>query len=312
METSNERETTPKNFAIQIGAFITLFTSIGGLIVLLFGLIKINFPDAAEGYYGYESAQSSIRYAIALLIVFFPAFIWMTRLVNQAKRSESNFYHALTRWVLYLALLVGGLVLLGDLVAVILTFLNGELTTRFILKALTILVVVGSPMYYYWQDSKEYWKGNERQSVTIGAVVSLIVGATIIFGYTKIDSPQVVREARLDQQQIFDLQDIQWRVEAYYADNASLPKDLSLVYTDLPKPSAPENRADYRYQVTDETSYELCATFMKATPESERMMAKPIYDTSYNPNNFNWEHNAGEKCFERTVAVTPQKEKSID
>lgn len=311
METSNSSETTPKNFALQIGSFITLFTSISGLITLLFGIINLNFPDAAEGYWSYESTQSTIRYSIALLVVFFPAFIFLTRKVNQASRAESNFYHSLTRWVLYLALMIGGLVLLGDLVAVILTFLNGELTTRFILKAITIFVVVGGAMYYYWQDSKGYWKNNEQKSIMIGAVVSIIVIAAIVYGYTKIDSPQVVREMRIDQQQIVDLQDMQWRIEAYYAENDALPEDLTLVYQDVPLPTAPEDRQAYTYQATDKMSYELCATFLSATPESERMMSKPIIDPAYNPNNYNWEHNTGKKCFTRTINVQ-LPEKSID
>jgi hypothetical protein len=294
-------ETTPKNFALQIGAFITLFTSISGLIMLMFGLINIAYPDAAEGYWGYESAQSSVRYAIALLVVFFPAYVFLTRKVNVARRTETNFYHTLTRWVLHLALLIGGLVLLGDLVAVILTFLNGELTTRFILKALTILVVVGSAMYYYWQDSKGYWKDNERQSIYIGAFTALLVASAIVYGYTLIDSPKEVRDSRLDQQQLTDLQDMQWRIEAHYVDKKALPKDLSEVYTDLPAPSAPEDRVPYSYKPTGDKTYELCATFAKETPEVERMMSKPMYDPAINPNNYNWEHPEGAKCFEREV-----------
>ena len=302
-------ETTPKNFALQIVAIITLFVSISGIIALLFGLINIKYPDEAEGYWAYESAQSSIRYAIALLIVFFPAFIFLTRRVNQASRQESNFYHTLTRWILYLALLIGGLVLLGDLVAVILTFLNGELTVRFILKAATILVVVGSAMYYYWQDTKGYWRDNEQQSIYIGAILSFLVVVALVYGYTRIDSPQVVRELRLDQQQLVDLQDMQWRIEAYYAENGQLPDVLSAVYKDISEPTAPETREPYSYRSTGETSYELCATFGRSTPESERMASKPILDPAYNPNNYNWEHGSGEKCFERTV-VKPAEVKT--
>ena len=301
-------ETTPKNFALQIGAIITLFVSISGIIALLFGLINIKYPDEAEGYWAYESAQSSIRYAIALLVVFFPAFIFLTRRVNQASRLESNFYHSLTRWILYLALLIGGLVLLGDLVAVILTFLNGELTVRFILKAATILVVVGSAMYYYWQDTKGYWRNNEQQSIYIGAILSFLVVVAVVYGYTRIDSPQVVRELRLDQQQLVDLQDMQWRVEAWHAENQTLPENINDVYRDIEAPTAPGGRQPYTYSATGQLTYELCATFAKPTPESERMASKPIVDPEYNPNNYNWEHGTGEKCFERTVVardITP-------
>jgi len=293
--------TTPKNVALQVGALIALFASITSFLILIFGVINIIFPDAAAGYYEYASSQSGIRYAIAMLVVFFPAFIFLTRIVNVARRSESVFYHSLTRWLMYFALLVGSLILLGDLVAVILTFLNGEITVRFVLKAGSILVVIGSALYYYWHDTKGYWKNKEKQSVMIGAIAGVIVIAGIVYGYMNIDSPAIVREAKIDQQQLTDLQDMQWRIESNYHQAETLPKTVAELYTDTPVPVAPESRDAYQYKVTGDTTYELCATFADITPQSERMMSKPYFEPGYDSNNYNWEHGAGEKCFERTV-----------
>lgn len=299
--------TTPKNVALQVGALITLFASVVSFLILVFGIINIIFPDAAANYYEYESAQSSIRYAIAMLVVFFPAFIFLTRIVNKARRSESTFYHSITRWLIYFTLLIGGIVLLGDLVTVILTFLNGEITTRFVLKAAAILIVIGSALYYYWHDAKGFWKDKEKQSIGIGVVVSLIVVSGVIYGYMSIDSPSIVREAKIDQQQITDLQDMQWRIEASFAQTETLPETVDELYTDTTMPSAPEDRGDYRYLVTGDESYELCATFAEATPQNERMMAKPMSEPGYNASNYNWEHSTGEKCFERIVTSVPEK-----
>ncbi|MCA9366506.1 hypothetical protein KC722_02915, partial [Candidatus Kaiserbacteria bacterium] len=122
-------EHTPKNMALQLGALIALIVSISSLLVLLFGIINLVFPDAAAASWEYSNAQEGIRYAIASLLVFFPTYLLLTRKVNVARRHESGLYHTLTKWLVYAALLVGGLVMLGDLVAVIMAFLNGELTT---------------------------------------------------------------------------------------------------------------------------------------------------------------------------------------
>ncbi len=136
-------ENTAKNFALQLGALIALYVSIGALIMLLFSTINVIYPDLERYPWEVDSASSTIRGAIAALIVFFPAYLVLTRIVNKIRRAEDAAYSAFTKWLLYLSLLIGGGVLLGDLVTVINNFLNGELTLRFILKALSVFVVVG-------------------------------------------------------------------------------------------------------------------------------------------------------------------------
>lgn len=293
-------ETTAKNFALQLGALVALYVSLTSLVVMLFGIVNIHFPDPASAYYEYDSAESSIRFSLAILVVFFPTYLLLTRKVNKARRSAEGAYLMLTKWMIYLSLLVGGFVLLGDFVTVIYTFLNGEITTRFILKALALLVVVGSAFYYYLQDAKGYWNKNEKLSIQLGIGAGAVVLAVCIYGFYSIDSPSVVRDIAIDRNQVNDLQEIQWRIEEYYATNNQLPTSIEEVYVEgMTIPTAPEERSPYQYQMTGEDSYQLCATFARATPESEKSIARPIYDDPGYLKNQNWDHPTGNYCFDR-------------
>lgn len=294
---------TAKHFVLQLGSLVSLYLSLGFLLTLLFGVINIMFPDAINGYWETESAHSNVRLGIAMVIVFFPTYLVLTRLVNNLRRTEKDgAYLSLTKWLVYLSLLVGGGVLLGDLVAVIMTFLDGEITQRFILKAFAVLIVVGAAFHYYILDSRGFWLKNEQKSVmfAMGALVAVI--ASLGFGFANIETPAAVREQKLDATQVSDLQQIQWRVQDYAMTNKKLPESLD----QLGEPAvqtAPEDRTAYRYNVTSE-GFELCANFAQPSTESENMM----YPTStgieakmmiQNPDN--WQHKAGEVCFKRLI-----------
>ncbi len=295
-------ENTAKNFALQLGSLISLYISIGALISLLLSIITIIYPDTAQMPYEYTSATGSIRYTIAMLVVFFPTYLVLTRLVNTIRRRESGVYLTLTKWLIYISLLIGGGVLLGDIVAILLGFLNGELTIRFILKALAVFVVVGSAFLYYIADARGYWQKDEQKSILYGAVVSILVIVSIVFGYTKIETPSEVREMNIDQAQLNDLQMIQSYIESYALVNEKLPTTLGDAYGGLPIPVA-EERSPYTYEVTTGSNFKLCAEFAFATAQGDRtpypttMMTEPMMVK----NGYNWDHSAGMWCFERAI-----------
>jgi hypothetical protein len=291
-----------KSFVLQLAALATLFVSLPAFITLVFSIINLQFPDVAEQYWQIESAESSIRYSIAVLVIFFPAFLVLTRKVNESRRNEGQLYHTLTRWLIYLALLVAGMIMLGDLAVVVYTFLNGEITLRFILKAVALLLVIGGASYYYLLDARDHWQRKERESIQIGIGTLVVVLGFVIYGFTLIDAPSVAREARIDQEQVNDLQDIQWRIEAYHQENDSFPANIGMLYQDFPEPVAPEGRESYEFDITGPDTYELCAVFAHATPASERSLAKPmVTGNDVYLQNQNWEHAAGRKCFERKI-----------
>lgn len=299
---------TPKHFALQLGSLASLYLSLSFLLVLIFNLINLLFPDSTDNVWQIESFNTSVRLGIAMTIVFFPAYLLLTRLVNTARRTTSdNSYLSLTKWLIYLSLLVGGAVLLGDFVAIILAFLEGEITVRFILKALAVLIVVGAAFYYYARDAKGYWIDHEKQSIIYGGVALCVAAIAVISGFMHIDTPTEVRERKIDAMQVQDLQNMQWRIQEYTVSNEALPTSLTEAYDKLPVPTAPEGRPAYRYEQTDK-GFNLCATFSTASLESDyyyydKMILAPGERFSIaNPDN--WQYTDGEFCFERFVKIT--------
>jgi len=297
-------EHTAKNFVLQLGSLIALYVSLSALISVAFGVINFTFPDELWESWRYENAATQIRFGIALLIVFFPTYIVLTRMVNQSRRTSEGKYLTITKWLIYLSLLVGGGVLLGDLVSVIWTFLNGEITSRFLVKAFTVLFVVGAAFKYYLFDVRGYWNTHESKSKMFGALSTALVIAVVVLGFYNIETPSEVREQALDEQQITDFTDIEWRVLEYYRVNDRLPQTLEMAYGKGILPAAPEGREMYTYRTTSATSFELCGEFARASKEmtTESIAIRPVLDESptiVNP--YNWDHGEGSYCFERVI-----------
>lgn len=288
----------PKQFVLQLGSLITLYVSVAAFITLIFSTINIALPDAAAGSYEWTSSQTAMRTCLAILVVFFPTYLFLTRKVNVARRTGDGGYAGMfTKWLVYLSLLVGGGAMLIDLVFVVNTFLEGEMTLRFLLKALSLLVVVGLVSYYYLLDAKGYWQSREAESMMYGAVATAVVIGMMAASLYHLESPSVAREKRIDDQQIVALQEMQYRVEAHMNTKEALPASIDELYLSELVPQAPEGRAQYQYKITGVTTYELCADFAHATNPNEM-------STMYYPGdiNYNWDHKAGEWCFTREAA----------
>lgn len=289
-----------KNFVLQFGSLIALYVSITALLILLFGVINLRYPDEAAGIYEDESARESIRMSIAMLIVVFPAFIALTRISHQNRRKDPlGEYTTIAKWLVYMSLLVAGAAMLADLVTLILYFLNGEITIRFVLKVFVFFAILSSAFTYYLFDIKGKFLEQSKLSVQIGAVTTLVVAISVIGGFMYIETPQEVREIKLDEQQVADLQQIQYRIEEYYRVRDGFPESIDDLYAGERMPTAPEGRPEYRYILTGENSYQLCATF---THESQDLGRYPTPVFPMEQNNYSWDHNEGEKCFDRVIS----------
>lgn len=301
---------TAKHFALQLGSLISLYLSLAFFIVLSFGFINLLFPDNLDGVWQIESAASSIRVGFAMVVVFFPTYLVLTRLVNQNRRaSDDSHYLGLTKWLIYLSLLVAGLVLLGDLVAVIMGFLEGELTSRFLLKALTVFVVTGAAFYYYIRDAQGYWLTHASGSLIYGAVASMLIISVLVSALLYIPSPSTVREMKADDQMVNALRDIQWRVQDYYGENETLPDSVDAAFGEFDRLPDTSGLADYTYTVESETQYTLCTTFNHDSNELDNQY-RPVPsmtadDVMYRQKN-DWDYKAGEWCFKREVFTDKQ------
>lgn len=147
--------TSPKDVFLHLFSIIALYISAGSFIVLIFQYIGIAFPDSLD-YYGMQTAYGAIRWAIATLIIVFPAYVGSIWLLHRGYMENSATRALRTRkWLIYFTLFAAAAIIAGDLVALIYNFLNGDLTVRFMLKAATVFLVSGSVFGYYIGEIKK-------------------------------------------------------------------------------------------------------------------------------------------------------------
>tara|TARA_B100000745_G_scaffold299783_1_gene251514 strand:+ start:31514 stop:32464 length:951 start_codon:yes stop_codon:yes gene_type:complete len=295
----------PKDFFLWTGAVVALYFSVGSFIILSFEYIERLFGNAIVGYDPYSDG---IRFAIASLIVLFPIYIVLTRMLQREIRmfpEKKDLW--VRRWLLVLTIFGSAVALIVDMIVLINTFLGGEeLTASFLLKVLTVLIVFGGVFYYYLQDVRGVWEQREKLSKSIEKVVSLIVLVSIIAAFFIIGSPRTQRILRYDDQRISDLSSIQSQITEYYRNTKRLPDTIDDLRDPLVGayiPTDPETREDYEYAVTGPLTFELCATFGLPLPElgSDARNSDDWQVREFAKTAASWEHNAGRTCFEREI-----------
>jgi len=150
----NKLIASPRDFFLHLLAIITLYASAISVLVLLFQYVNILFPDELD-YYSRLRYDSLIRSALSVLIVVFPAYIISSWILAKAyiKNIEKRKLR-IRKWLIYFTLFVAAVVVIVDLVVLVNHFLGGELTTRFILKVISVFLVTGSIFGYYLWDIK--------------------------------------------------------------------------------------------------------------------------------------------------------------
>ena len=131
--------------------FSTLYWSAYHLGSLLFDIINVMFPDPAidQGQL-MPYTRSAMRFSIASLIVAFPVFLYMSRLIARDMAADPNKkYSKVRRWLTYLTLFFASSVVIGDVISLLYNLLGGELTIRFVLKTLVVAFIAGTTFWYY-------------------------------------------------------------------------------------------------------------------------------------------------------------------
>jgi hypothetical protein len=134
--------------------FSTLYWSAFHLGSLLFDIINVTFPDPAVDQANLRSyARSSMRWSIASLIVAFPVFLYVSWLVARDIAADPVKRHSkIRRWLTYLTLFLASTIVIGDVITLLYNLLGGELTVRFLLKALVVAFIAGTVFWYYSED----------------------------------------------------------------------------------------------------------------------------------------------------------------
>jgi len=142
--------------------FTSLYISVWSFGHILFELIDRTFPDPAQRPYSRAYSIDSIRWSVSSLIIAFPVFLWTGSYVG--KRLAANPALRLSparRWCTYLTLFIAVAVLIGDATTVVDNMLGGELTVRFVLKAIVVAGIAASALVYYLRDLRREEKDPE-------------------------------------------------------------------------------------------------------------------------------------------------------
>ena len=140
---------------VYLVLFTTLYVSAFSLGSLVFELINQAFPDPGT-FIPAAATRASIRWSISLLLVTFPVFAFVQLRTDRALEADpTRGLSEVRRWLTYLTLFVASAFLIGDVTSVVYRVLSGEITTRFILKVLTIAVIAGSVLWHLTRGVRE-------------------------------------------------------------------------------------------------------------------------------------------------------------
>ncbi|MDD4352298.1 MAG: DUF5671 domain-containing protein [Candidatus Gracilibacteria bacterium] len=300
MPPSKKVKTSPKDVFLQLLVIVAMYFSAITMITLLWQLVNLNIADPLANDYYYGTGRpyfGALRFAISSLIVAFPTLIVAAYLQNKGyKKEKAKLDLGLRKWLIYLTIFVAALVMAGDLIAIVYNYLEGDLTMRFTLKALSMVLVLGVVFTYNLWDLKRSvpWKGVKLFSWG----VSLLVLVALVVGFITVGSPGEERLYRFDGERVQDLDSMQWQITNYWQHKEVLPGSLIDLNDEVGGylvPTDPENSSEYEYRVLGDKTFELCATFNK---QSASLDYPQINSDDYMKK---WEHEAGRVCFERTI-----------
>lgn len=308
-EQTQKARITPKDFFLWAGAMVAFYTSVVALINLIFNYINYLYPDPLAPY-SVDPYQSGISSFMAMIIVAFPIFLILMRIIRRTIAVDPTREEVwVRRWALMLTLFVAGGTIAGTLIVLLTTFLSGEeLTTRFLLKIVTVLLVAVFGFTHFFADLRGYWKTFPLRARNMGIAGAVLITVSVIAGFFIAGTPQEARRARYDAQRVNELQNIQWQIVNYWQQKNVLPKtldDLSDPLSGYAIPHDPENKSVYEYESMHNLSFRLCAVFNKESrtmmdaqsPRSYPIASAPMKGESVD----NWHHAAGRVCFDRTI-----------
>jgi len=292
---------TAKDFFLHIAIIVLLYSGTVALLNILFNVINVAFPQVTQyGYYG----PTSISLPVATLIVVFPLFLFLANVVRKSYVAEPNLKeYPVRKWLIYITLFIAGGVLAGDLVTLIYYFLDGqEMTTAFILKILSVLVVTGAIFGYYMDDLKDRLSSARRNMWRV--IAAILVLGSIGAGFYVLGTPQSQRMLRYDSQKVSDLQSIQWQIVNYWQQKGVLPATLEQLQDPISGfivPTDPQTKESYEYKKTGYLSFDLCADFNKPSQTIDGSVTRIAYPEPMGKSNESWQHEVGNKCFSRTI-----------
>ncbi len=294
--------TGAKDAFFYLLVFSTLATWTIGLGSLSFSLIDTWLADTLfSGRYAYgpDYETYGIASEMASVLVAFPVYLFLSRIVIRDGREHPEKLNSPVRkWLTYMALVIAAGVFIGDLIAVLTYFLRGEATSRFLTKALVVLLLSGGVFFYYFAGLRKPEQAPElaarRKDAWMAGLSAIAVAVMVLLGFVRIGGPSTQRMLRADQRRVQDLYQLSLQMSSRWkAEPGKLPQHLDEL-RDVAL-ADPLTRAEYEYRVQDGAKYELCATFSTASEQQNVRKSRGF-----------WSHPAGRSCFQFDAAQSPE------
>jgi hypothetical protein len=241
METQNK--TSAKDFFINLGAIVALYTTVVSLVNLLFSVINSAYPQITNGYN--YSGSESISWPVSAIIIFFPIFlILMWLLAKDYKVNPEKQSSGIHKWLTYITLFIAGLTIAGDLITVLYYFLDGqELTTGFLLKILALLIIVSGIFSYYLHDVMGKLTSGKRNFYRV--LASVIISHPAIAKIRSAENQRPAEYTKFRRKLLFH--------ERYFAERFSriIHSKLLFQHRGLPNEKAPRIQEDWRQGLSD-------------------------------------------------------------
>lgn len=288
---NGEIKTKALDVFVYVGIAISLVWSVVNLLQIVFSAIDRKFVDILNATTYVDAYSSDVRMAIASLIVMYPLYVGLSWYV--AKDIEKFLYKRdllIRKVMVYLTLFVTVCTLVGTLVTLIYTYLGGELSVRFELKALAVFVVSLSLFaYYLYSMRRDYAK---KSYIPLGAsiVATVVVIASLVWSVNIIGTPAQMRAKRIDSTRLSDISRIQQEILTRVNMTDKIPEstsELNNAFQGYAVPTDPVTKVAYGYHVVQQPTFkmnyvtnkkelatpaifEVCATFETVRNVDER------------------------------------------
>ena len=271
-----------------------LFVSISSGMII-FETINKYIVDTLDQFSG-QFSQEILKFAISSLIIAAPIFfITMRQIYKSIYSGALDKESGVRKWLTYFVLLVSAVVMIFWLIMTINSYLNGELTTKAILKTLTVLTIAASIFGFYLYDIRRSEVMNVKDKVvTIYAYTTLtIVIGLFIWSLFIVESPTATRNRIHDNNVLGNFETINIAINDYYYKYKKLPADL-VSLKDVSAYLNDNNLQDqatkkmFDYKVKGDNEFELCATFLSSN-KNQQIMENYLYKDR-------WQHDAGYQC----------------
>ena len=298
MENTNNNSAKFAFFYMLSLASLVFMSIASGMII--FQIINKNIIDVLEQFRGRYSPDQ-LKFAISALIISAPIFyVTMSRIYKSLFSGELDKDSEIRKWLTYFILLVSSIVMIGWMIATINSFLDGELTTKFILKSITAIAIAAAVFTFYFYDIKrEVEIGKKDKVISIYFYASLIaVIAVFAASLFFVESPQETRNRKFDNAILDKFNQIDNAINSYSYENAKLPKsldELAIEFSYLTEKDLIDavTKKKFEYKIVSENFYELCAEFLTSNKDDE--------NNRYDYHKERWPHDSGYQCLKQKV-----------